>query len=215
MKFLLRLIWGIGAVMTISGHLLGADVAGSYATYSTNAHGPLNSANYTALSSTASNAIIPALNAQVLLLEDLVREHQKRAADLTQNNQSEKAKWETDLVNELQERSGRVQQSMQQAIRPAGASDSAVGAGNVDAQLAFVSTLESRQEQIRHEIAAALDGTRVLSLQISTNKAPEDIAALSSAIGENQRLVKDLHREQFDLELRRLEFRAISKTIQK
>src|SRR6476659_2471238 len=57
----------------------------------------------------ATNTASVALNAQALLLKEILQEHQSRAAELTQSNQSEKARWETELVNELQEKSARVQ----------------------------------------------------------------------------------------------------------
>jgi hypothetical protein len=88
-------------------------------------------------------------------------------------------------------------------------------AGDVDDQLLFVTTVEARQEQIRLEVAAALEDGRVLTMRLGTNKAPENFAGMSLALSENQKFVKELQREQLELELRRLEFRAISKMLQK
>jgi hypothetical protein len=164
----------------------------------------------------SSNAVVVALNAQALLLKEMIEEHQRRAADSTQKGLSEKAKWETDLVTELQEKNGRVQKSIEQASQPSsGTNELKTAAGDVDEQLVFVSTLESRLEQLHQELAAAMEDSRVLSMQIGTNKAPEDIGAASQVLGENQRLVKELQKELLDLELRKLEFRAIYKTLQK
>ena len=76
-------------------------------------------------------------------------------------------------------------------------------------------TVDARLEQLHEELAVAIRDTRVLSMQIGTNKTPEDIGTLSLVLGDSQRFVKELQREQLDLELRKLEFRAIRKAIQK
>ncbi len=75
--------------------------------------------------------------------------------------------------------------------------------------------MEARLEQLRQELSAATEDTRVLAMQIGTNKVPEDLAGMASVLGENQKLVKELQREQLDLELRKLEFQAIRKLMQK
>ena len=135
---------------------------------------------------------------------------------MTQTNQLEKAKWETDLVNELQEKSARLQKSIGQASGAwPEAKDLKAGAGEVDEQLIFVSTVESRLEQLQQELSAAVENNSLLSIQIVTNKPPDDMAAMISSLGESQRLVNQLQREQLDLELRKLEFRAILKAMQK
>lgn len=216
MKSYMKLIPGIVGLATISRALLAADLTTVYPTFRTNTYAPPNYSASNSIAISSSSAVMSALNAQDLLLKEIIQEHQKRAADLTQKGQGEKAKWETDLINELQEKSARVQKGIEQATQPGpGTSDLKTPAGNVDDQLVFVSTLESRLAQIQQEISAAIDDTRALSMQIATNKAPGDIAAMSWALGDNQRLVKELRREQLDLELRKLEFRAIWKAMQK
>jgi hypothetical protein len=70
-------------------------------------------------------------------------------------------------------------------------------------------------EQLHQELSAAIEDGRIVATQIGTNKVPEDLAGMSSVLGENQKLVKELQREQFDLELRKLEFQAIWKLMQK
>jgi len=109
-----------------------------------------------------------------------------------------------------------VQKSINEATQPwPRTNDLKAAAGEVDDQLVFVSTVEARLEQIRQELSAAFEDSRVLAMQIGTNKAPEDMAGMSLVLGENQKLVKELQREQLDLELRKLEFRAIWKVMQK
>ena len=216
MKLYLKLIPGIVGLAGISGSLLAADAAGTYTTYNTNTSAPLNYSASHSIATSSSNAVMVALNAQALLLKEMIQEHQKRAADSTQKSLSEKAKWETDLVTELQEKSVRVQKSIEQATQPSsGINDLKAAAGDVDEQLVFVSTVEARLEQLHQELAAAIEDSRVLSMQIGTNKAPEDIGGASMVLGENQRLVKELQKEVLDLELRKIEFRAIRKALQK
>jgi hypothetical protein len=216
MKMYLRLILGILGLAGISGSLPAADATGTHIAYTTNTSAAPNYSASNSVVTSSSNAVVVALNAQALLLKEMIEEHQRRAADSTQKGLSEKAKWETDLVTELQEKNGRVQKSIEQASQPSsGTNELKTAAGDVDEQLVFVSTLESRLEQLHQELAAAMEDSRVLSMQIGTNKAPEDIGAASQVLGENQRLVKELQKELLDLELRKLEFRAIYKTLQK
>lgn len=215
MSLYLKLIPGIVGLSITCRVLLAAD-ATTYTSYANSAFSPptYNASNSIAISS--SNAIVLALNGQALLLRELLQEHQKRATDLTQKNQTEKAKWESDLVNELQEKSAHVQKSIDQATQPwPGTNALKAAAANVDDQLVFVSTVEARMEGVRQELSAAIQDSRVLSMQIGTNKAPEDVAGILFALGENQRVVKQLQREQLDLEIRKLEFRAILKAMQK
>jgi hypothetical protein len=215
MKLYLKSILGIVALAGISGSLLAADATGTYITYTTNTSALPNYSASHSIATSSSNAVMVALSAQALLLKEIIQEHQKRAGDSTQKSLSEKAKWETDLVTELQEKSGRVQKSIEQVSQPSSGINDLKAAGDVDEQLVFVSTLEARLEQLHQELAAAIDDSRVLSMQIGTNKAPEDIGGASMVLGENQRLVKELQKELLDLELRRLEFRAIYKALQK
>jgi small-conductance mechanosensitive channel len=206
---------GIVGVAWITRSLVAADAVGTYIIYTTNISAPLNYSASNAIATSSSSAVMVALNAQALLLKELIQEHQKRAADSTQKNLSEKAKWETELVTELQEKSGRVQKSIEQVSQSASATNDLKAAGDVDEQLVFVSTLEARLEQLHQELAATIEQSRVLSMQIGTNKSPDEIGSASLVLGENQRLVKELQKELLDVELRKLEFRAIYKALQK
>jgi hypothetical protein len=212
MKSFLKLT-GIAGLAGISHALLAADVTTTYTTYATNTRAPLHYSASSSIATSSSNAVMLALNAQALVLKEMMQEHQKRAADLTQKGQGEKAKWETDLVSELQEKIARNSDLVSQPR--AGVNDPKAAAGEVDDQLIFVSAVEARLQQLRQDLSAALEDVRVLSTQIGTNKVQEDIASMSLVLGENQKLVKELQREQLDLELRKLEFRAIWKMMPK
>jgi hypothetical protein len=215
MNSYLKLIPGIVGLAISSRALLAADAT----SYTPNANSAYTLPTYSASNSIAtasSNAIVLALNGQALLLTEMAQEHQKRSTDLAQKNQTERAQWESDLVNELQQKRARVQKIIEQATQPTpGTSDLKAAATNVDDQLAFISTVEARLDQIRQQLSAAIEDSRVLSMQIGTNKAPEDFARLSSVLSDNQNVVRELQREQLDLELRKLEFRALWKASQK
>ena len=218
MKQYLKFIAGIIAAAGICDCVLAADVT-TYPGYAQNNYAtPSYSPTYTASNSIATppaHAVAVALNAQALLLKELEQEHQKRAADLTQNNQAEKAKWESDLVGELHEKSVRVQKGIDQATQSSPGASELKAAGDIDDKLIFVSAVEARLEQLRQELSAATEDGRVLTVQMGTNKAPEDIGNLLLALNENQKVVKQLQNQQLDLELRKLEFRAICKAMQK
>jgi hypothetical protein len=211
-----KLIPSLIGLATLSPALFAADVTTYPAspTYAPSTYSPSYSSS-NSIATWSSNAVVLALNAQSLLLRDMAQEHLKRAADLTQNNQAEKAKWESDLVNELKEKIVRVQKNIDQAAQPSTGTNDLKTAVEVDDQLIFVSTVEARLEQLRQEVSAAIEDGRVLTVQMTTNKAPEDIASVSFALNENQKVVKQLQKEQADLDLRKLEFRALWKAMQK
>jgi hypothetical protein len=216
MKLYLKLILGIIGLAGISRALVGADATTASSGYATKTPAPQNYSASNSIATSSSNAVPLALNAQALLLKEMIQEHQKRAAELTKKNENEKAKWETDLVNELQAKSARVQTGIDQATQSwPGTNGLKAASSDVDDQLVFVSTVEVHLEQVHQELLAAIEDSRVLITQLATNKAPEEYGGMSFVLGENQRLVKELQREHRDLELRKLEFRAILKAMQK
>jgi hypothetical protein len=218
MKPHLNLIWGmagLAAIVTVP-MLRAAETPGTYPLNEASSHPAVDYSKSTSLAASASNAVVVALNAQTSLLKELLQEHQGRAVELTQKNENEKARWETDLVNELQEKTVRLQKSIGQ-MSQSEAVEKALKSpgGNIDDELIFVSTIEAHLEQIHQELLAAIEDSRLLSTQIATNKTSEDFGVMSAALGDNQKLVKDLQKEQLDFELRKLEFRAIRKAMQK
>jgi hypothetical protein len=216
MKPHLNLIWGIAGLAAVANApmLMAADAQAPYGIITSSSPALPDYSRSTSILGSTSNAVIVALNAQALLLKDMLQEHQDRAAKLKQKNESENLKWETELLNELKEKSERVQKSIDQ-MSQSGAKDLKSTGGGVDDELVFLSTVEGRLEQLRQELSAAIEESRILSMQVATNKTPEDIGAMSFVLGDNQRVVKDLQKEQLDLELRKLEFRALRKAMQK
>jgi hypothetical protein len=215
MNSYLKLIPGIVALAIFSRSLFAGD-ATSYAPNANSSYAPPTYSASNSIGTSSSNAVVLALNGQALLLNEMLHEHQKRATDFAQKNETERAKWESELVNELQQKSARVQKGIDQATQASpGTNGMKAAPANVDDHLVFVSTVEARLEQIRQQLSAAIEDSRVLTMQISTNKAPEDFARVSSVLNDNQNVVRELQREQLDLELRKLEFRALWKATQK
>jgi arginine deiminase len=218
MKPHLDLIFGMLGLATVAvaPKLIAADSTTTYSATATKSYVPLDHSRSVSMAASTSNAVLVALNAQALLLKEMLQEHQSRAAELQAKNISEKAKWESELVNELLEKSARVQKSADEMSQPgAEAKDLKPRGADVDEELVFLSTVEARLEQSHQELSAAIEDSRVLSMQVSTNKSPEDIGAISAVLSENQRVVKELQKEQLDLELRKLEFRAIRRAMHK
>src|SRR5690349_5699093 len=140
------------AVVVVGPALLAAVVTTTYPQetgIATSSYVPLDYSSSTSIAASASNGVIVALNAQASMLKQMVREHQSRAAELTQKNQSEKAKWETELVNELQEKSARMQKNIDQISQP-GAQNLKIG-GDADDELLFMSMVEGRLAQIHQD----------------------------------------------------------------
>jgi len=216
MKSYLKPIFGVIGLTATASSLLSADTTTTYPVYTTNSYVVPTYSRSSSVTGSSSNNAIVALNAQALMLKEMLQEHRSRAADLTQKNQDERAKWETELAKELQDKSTRLQKSLDEITQPALlTNDLRVADADLDDQLLFISTVEARLEQINKELAAATRHTGTLATQISPDKTPEDIGAISSALDENQRFIKELQREQVDLQLRKIEFRAILKAIQK
>lgn len=216
MKVKLKRILGTVGLGIFSLRIFGADTAVPYITYTTNSPTPGNYSPTNTIAVTSSNSIRLALSAQSLLLSELIHEHEKRASELMDKKLNEKAQWETELVNELQGKNAKMQKDIEATTQPGTAPiGSKAGASEVDDQLAFVSTVEAALEQVRQELSAALEQGSALSIQISTNKATEDFPGLSVGLSQNQRVVRQLQKEQLDLELRKLEFHALQKLLQK
>src|SRR5262249_2781663 len=137
MNSYLKLIPGIVGLAIFTQALLAAD-ATTYTPYANSTYAlPTYSAS-NSIATASSNAVALALNGQVLLLTEMVQEHQKRATDFAQKNQTDRAQWESDLVNELQQKRARVQKSIDQATQPSPGTSDQKAAANVDDQLAFV-----------------------------------------------------------------------------
>jgi hypothetical protein len=211
------LLFGMPGLADIPQPLLAAEVTYGPGTYGPGSNAPISYPG--SMSLAASNVTIVALNAQAALLKELAQEHQMRAADSARSNQTEKVKWETELANELQNRNARLAKAIEELT---GQQSAVLGTNNAslksvegDEEAVFLARVEERLLQINQDLMATLDQARTFGLQLATNKSPENLQWMSFMVEDNQRYVRQLQKEQFDLELRKLEFRALRKSIGK
>jgi hypothetical protein len=78
-------------------------------------------------------------------------------------------------------------------------------------EVEFLSRLEERLETVSQELSTARQDANVYALQLHTNTMPYDLTAATSLIEQNARHIRELQQQQFDLELRKLEFQALRK----
>ena len=77
--------------------------------------------------------------------------------------------------------------------------------------LIYLSSLQERLSRVQQDLAAALEVGNAHSMDLLTNNTPENVARVSFLTELNSRVLRELEREQADLELRKLEFRALKK----
>jgi hypothetical protein len=76
-------------------------------------------------------------------------------------------------------------------------------------ELIYLAKLNEKLAATEQDIAAAVDEAQNYALQLQTNNTPEHVQSVSLALEENKRTLKELRHQQFDLEMRKLEFWAI------
>jgi hypothetical protein len=166
------------------------------------------------------------LNAQVKLLTELIEDHAKRGEDLTRTSSPEKGQWEGVLAQELRNRRALIVVQLNQATKqrlafeaahpPRPGSEPGLGALQEDKPLnadefAYVTRLDERLLSVRQELATIDDVAKGLYSELQTNSTTEAVTRVSILLDENIRRCKLWEREQFELELKKLEFRALRK----
>ncbi len=164
------------------------------------------------------------LSTQLALLSSLAQEHRKRAEEAAKPDQAQKALWETELAKELGEKSAAVlkqlsgatrqRQAFEQAHKDAlgslGGVNTAAAAARVNPQeMEFLRKLNERFDRVTQDLLAARQYAYTYATQLQTNKMPFDYQQASAAFEENARKIRQLERDQSDLELRKLEFEAL------
>jgi hypothetical protein len=161
--------------------------------------------------------------AQSELLSQLAQEHKKRAEG-TAPDQTAKVQWENELARELTGRSavvaGMADQVQKERVafeqthpdlvaslqQPAPAP--AANTPNTD-EILFFNKIEERLSELQQDIANALDAGKVLTAQLHTNTGSFEYSRIASVLQQNDNALRQLQKEERDLELRRLEFRAL------
>lgn len=166
------------------------------------------------------------LQVQLKLLSSLSDEHLKRSEDASRANASEKTKWENDLAQELRDKGSVLLSQLNELSKQRLAfestrgqpSSSALGTGALNQakpltpdELAYVTKLDERLLKVRQDLAQAVAAGRDLSSELQTNVTAETVGRISLRLEQNNRLEREYEREQSDLELRVLAFRATRK----
>lgn len=164
------------------------------------------------------------LGAQLRLLAELAQEHLDRADDAANSANPQKSQWETDRAQELRTKSaailGRLNQATQERLNlettHAPAPPPVFGLlADTKAlkpeELEYLLKLDERVLKTRMEIAALEEAAGKLHADLSTNSTPEVSWRFSLLFEENARRGLQLEKELSDLELKKLEFRALRK----
>lgn len=166
-------------------------------------------------------------DAQQKLLADLAKAHIDRAAAARDANKADLAAWETDAAKQLQDKSATLDPRLadvkkertaleeahkELAVSLLAATPASITAGYTPAEMTFLDKLQERVLQADQDTAALIEGSKQYSQQILTNNVAEDIARLTILMEQNRRDLHRLEEQKADLELKKLEFRALRRT---
>ncbi len=164
------------------------------------------------------------LDAQFRLLNGLAREHRARAEELARD-ESQKSQWEAELATgfgaQASELLRRINERSRQRLafereHPvvrgsalAGFSSSGGTNGPNPDEVAYFAKIEERLQRAGQELAGVIEEGKLYAQQAHTNNAPDEIGRVSLLLNDNQRRVRELQKEQSDLELQLLGYRAL------
>ena len=163
------------------------------------------------------------LGAQSELLSQLAEEHKKRANEAPRD-QSARVQWERELSNELAAKSQALLRLLNNtrnerasfvrahseliAATPPNSPTASTRSTNPDG-IAFMGLLEERVGAVQQEIVEVTELGRIYSAQLQTNTTPAEFSRITLLIQDNRNTMRQLQKEASDLELKRLEFRAL------
>ncbi len=206
---------------------LGLSVVASAAQETTNAPAPLaapaatadETARYTALRRREME-----LSTRVKLFSDLGAEHRSKAEAARGRNEAGLERWESDLAKDLSDRAARELAELNAVSRERAGMEEArqlVAADPLDAErlsknsaltadeAAFYGKLRERTWELEQEIAATLEAGKNAALQLQTNNLPHEVGRISLELENNAMQVRVLQKQLTDLELMKLQFRAL------
>jgi hypothetical protein len=166
---------------------------------------------------------------QAQLYSDLAQEHLLKAQDAHSQAKAEIENWETELGRQFIERGSaaksryeharRDKEAMQQQFPNlndslfAGAAATVVGDVPLHPdEVAYVDRVDQRIRAIQAELAVLNAESVSYAERLPTNDVAADVYRLSAALEQNRQLTRELAKEQADLELRILEFRALRRS---
>jgi len=166
------------------------------------------------------------LNTQLKLLTELADLHAKRSEEAARTGTPEKTRWEAELAQELTAQKAAALAQLNEttkrrlafeaahaSISPASAGDGALAEGkalNAD-ELIFLTRLDERLVKVRQGLAASMDAEKGFYAELQTNNTAEAVGRVSMRLEENGKQVRLWEREASELELKKLEFRALRK----
>ncbi len=160
------------------------------------------------------------------ILDQLADEHTRKSEETPAAEQT-RAQWEKDLARDLRDKAATASKQLvsatkevmdfeqKHAVTPGTEfmlTAPTAGKEPSPAEIAYVSLLNDRLSKVQQELAVALQAGNDLSTELQTNHVPEAMARISFDAQINRRQLWELEREQSDLELRKLEFRARTRT---
>lgn len=163
------------------------------------------------------------LNTRFKLLSELGNEFQVRAEAARGTNRADLAEWESVRSKELMDRAAseltelnattKQRQAIEDARRivvPDPAVPEAIATNTVTPdEAAYFAKLEERMWELEKDLQVVLEEGKVFAAELATNNTPEDIGRISLQLDENGRAVRRVRRDIADLELRKLQFRAL------
>jgi hypothetical protein len=164
------------------------------------------------------------IDAQQKLLNELIEIHNKRAAEARQANKPEQATWETEVTKQLQEKVAALSAAAAPTKKERAALEEGhkelsvsllantpadVTGGFTSTEMAYLDKLEERAQKADQEAALVAETRRLYSQQVLTNNVAEDIYRLTMLMGQAQQDVRQLEQERANMELKKLEFRAL------
>lgn len=163
------------------------------------------------------------LNTRLKLLTELGQEHLARAEAARTARAEDLAKWEGDRSKELMSRAAKELNEMNAVVKqrtaledakriiiPDPFEDATFKTNSVTpAEAAFLAKLQERTWELERDLNATLDAGQNYALQLQTNSSPDEIGRVSLELEANGRQLRILQRELFELELKRLQFRAL------
>jgi hypothetical protein len=151
------------------------------------------------------------------ILEELSKEHTARA-EIAREKNAEKSRWENDLAQELRTQAMALLDQLNEVTKrklalagpqaPAGP-DLLPQSG--PEETVFVLKLDEALLKTRQDLAALFQKEKMLHLELLTNNTPEAVARISTVLQDNSWQAYQLEQRQTDLELKKLEFRALTK----
>jgi hypothetical protein len=166
------------------------------------------------------------LETQTKVLNGLAEEHLSRSTDPARAGSPEKNRWEADLAQELRQKSAALLAQLNEATRQRLAFEAAhgpiaaaaLGKGALDDtkaaspdEFAYLYKVDERLLRVRQELEAVQNASKGFYAQLATNTTAEAVGRVSLLLEENGKQARQWEREEADLELRRLEFRALRK----